>query len=87
MAAHPIAIVHDGFVEIPNDLKDDPRFRNGASLQLVPVNPSVSQIPEIEKGDWRRLEGLLKDSDYDPNAELEAERLKELESEAFWLRK
>jgi hypothetical protein len=83
MAANPIAVVHDGMVEIPNELKDDPRFRNGASLRLVPV----IEAPVAIKGDWRRLEGILADSDFDPNSELEAEKQRELESEAHWLRR
>jgi hypothetical protein len=65
MAANPIAVVHDGMVEIPIELKYDPRFRNGAKLQLVPV-PVSEQPPQEPRGDWRRLEGILSRPDWTP---------------------
>jgi hypothetical protein len=59
MAAHPIVVIHDGKVQIPEEVHDDPRFQNGATLQLVPVAAmAVSDLP-APKGDWRRLEGIL----------------------------
>ena len=84
-AAHPIAIIHDGIVEIPDEAKADPRFQNGAKLQLVPVT-ELQPMPKNDWSDWRRLEGILSDSKFDPNAELEAEKQKELQDEARWAR-
>jgi hypothetical protein len=82
MSAHPIAIIHDGTVDIPDEVKSDPRFQNGARLQLVPL-PNHQQAAG---GDWRRLEGLLADSGFDPNAELALEKQKELEGDTRWHR-
>lgn len=88
MAAHPIVVVDHGTIHIPEELRNDPRFRDGAKLQLVPVAPSSG--PEADKVEaWKAflsLEGLLAHSDYDPNAELEKEKQRELEEEERWAR-
>jgi hypothetical protein len=62
MAAHPVVIIHDGVAEIPEKYKTDPRFRDGASLELV---PRETEAPEKPKGDWRALEGILADDGID----------------------
>ena len=80
MAAHPIAVVHDGIVEIPDDVKTDPRFQNGARLQLVPLSPEVKSVLER----LEQLAGSWVGSRIEPNAVLEAERQKELTDEARW---
>jgi hypothetical protein len=82
MAAHPIVVVDHGRVEIPEELQSDPRYRDGARLQLVPVEASVDRekVKEV-LASWNRLAGILAESDYDPNAELEREKQKELEDE------
>ena len=64
MAAHPIVVVGDGVIEIPEELRDDPRFQKGAALELVPVEPSTS-IGEVSHKDWRMLEGILSNSEFD----------------------
>jgi hypothetical protein len=82
MAAHPIVVVDHGRVEIPEELQSDPRYRDGARLQLVPVEASVDRekVKEVLTS-WNGLAGILAESDYDPNAELEREKQKELEDE------
>jgi len=87
MAAHPIVVVEDGKVEIPHELQRDPKFKDGARLQLVPVSVVRELSEEDRKKAWdnfRKLEGLLAHSDYDPNAELEKEKQRELAKEAGW---
>ena len=87
MATHPIVVVDHGRVEIPEELQNDPRFKDGARLQLVPVDSAEEPYdPEEILAKWESLAGILADSDYDPNAELEREKQNELEDEARWLR-
>jgi hypothetical protein len=85
MAAHPILIVGDGVIEIPEDLRQDPRFQKGAKLALVPVSEDVAEVPEL-RGDWRRLRGMFKDLDVNLNDELNKDRLAELASDERMLR-
>jgi hypothetical protein len=82
MAAHPILIVGDGVIEIPEELQKDPRYQAGARLELVPVSEGVrgESVPEI-KGDWRRLRGIFKDHEINLNDELRKDRLAELASD------
>ena len=86
MAAHPIVIVDEELLQkLPKEFRGDPRFQKGASLELVPVVAPVSEMT----GDnvlaiWESLRGLLADSKFDPNAELEREKRRELE--ARWTR-
>jgi hypothetical protein len=87
MAAHPIVVVEHGKVEIPPELQEDPKFKNGARLQLVPVSVMRELSEEDRKKAWdnfRKLEGILANSEYDPNAELEKEKQRELAEEARW---
>jgi|GEM_PF-5064714 len=85
MAAHPILIVGDGVIEIPEDLRDDPRYQKGAKLVLVPVSEHIAASSE-PKGDWRRLRGIFKDLDVNLNDELNKDRLAELASDERMLR-
>ncbi len=88
MAAHPIVVVEHGKVEIPQELQKDPEFQDGARLQLVPVSVARELSEEERKKAWanfRKLEGILANSDYDPNAELEKEKQRELADEARWV--
>jgi hypothetical protein len=85
MAAHPVLIVGDGVIEIPEDLRNDPRFQKGAKLTLVPVSENISEAAEI-KGDWRRLRGMFRDLDVNLNDELRKDRLAELASDERMLR-
>jgi hypothetical protein len=78
MAAHPIVVVDHGKVEIPQELQDDPRFKDGARLQLVPVQPVASTDATARKGDWHRLEGILADSEFDSTEWKRQEREREL---------
>jgi hypothetical protein len=87
MAAHPIVVVEHGKVEIPEELQKDPKFRDGARLQLVPVSSVRELSEEDRKKAWenfRKLEGIIAHSEYDPNAELEKEKQRELAEEARW---
>ena len=86
MAAHPIVVVDHGVAEIPKELRNDPRFRDGAKLQLVPLE-AENEPHADEQQRWREflaLGGLLADSDFDPNEELEKEKQRELADEARW---
>ena len=87
MAANPIVVIDHGRVEIPKELQSDPRFSDGARLQLVPMTDAHSH-DDAEKtlAKWDSLAGIFAHSSYDPNAELEAEKKRELEDEARWLR-
>ena len=78
MAAHPIVVVGDGIIEIPENLQHDPRFQKGARLELVPV-PETTPKSNLAapKGDWRRLRGIFKDLDIKLNEELNKDRLAE----------
>jgi hypothetical protein len=64
MAAHPIVTVDQGVVRIPAELQSDPRFRDGARLELVPVHQVDVVEPEL-KGDWRELDGILAGVSFD----------------------
>ena len=88
MAAHPIVVIDHGRVEIPEELQSDPRFRDGARLQLVPIPTISNSGADLAKAweDFLGLGGLLAHSDYDPNAELEKEKQRELEEEDRWAR-
>jgi hypothetical protein len=82
MAAHPIVTIHDGKVEIPEELKDDPRFCDGARLELVPAS---GQSVQTDSGAWQAfidLQGIFADDPGDANASLERERQDELAEEA-----
>jgi hypothetical protein len=87
MAAHPIVVVEHGKIDIPEELQKDPRFGDGARLQLVPM-PVVRELSKEDRmkawENFRKLEGILANSDYDPNAELEKEKQRELAEEARW---
>jgi hypothetical protein len=87
MAAHPIVVVEHGKIDIPQELQGDPKFQDGARLQLVPVSVTGELTEEDRVRAWedfRKLEGILADSEYDPNAELETEKQRELAEETRW---
>ena len=86
MATNPIVVVDHGRVHIPEELKTDPRFQDGAHLELVPVSQVSFRTGQQAWEDFMNLEGILADSDYDPNAELEKEKQRELAKEAGWAR-
>ena len=64
MAAYPVVVVGDGVIEIPEEFRDDPRFQKGAALELVPIQTS-STTGEGSRKDWRLLEGILADPNFD----------------------
>ena len=80
MAAHPKVVVgEDGTVVIPESLQKDPRFKAGAVLELIPVISNASAPDDADKGDWRRLDGILaKDEPFDATAWKQQEREWEL---------
>jgi hypothetical protein len=87
MAAHPIVVVEHGKIDIPQELQKDPRFCDGARLQLVPAAATreLSEEDRVKAWDgFRQIRGILADSDYDPNAELEKEKQRELAEERRW---
>lgn len=77
MGAFPILVVDDDLLrKLPERFQADPRFRKGASMELVPLRTHVP--------DWRELGGIGAESSADPNAVLEQERLRELADQARW---
>jgi hypothetical protein len=76
MAAHPIVVVSEGAVKIPAELRNDPRFQDGAALELVPARSAADDLQPA--GDWRRLRGIFKHSGVNLNDELDKDRLSEL---------
>ncbi len=88
MAAHPIVVIEHGRVEVPEELQEDPHFKDGARVQLVPVSFNAGEVSAEEiLAKWESLRGILADSAFDPNAELEAEKQRELAAEDEWLRR
>jgi uncharacterized protein YlzI (FlbEa/FlbD family) len=85
MASPALIIKEDGSVEATPELGLALYLRQGTRLELVKqsfgeVHFRVpSYLREIHS--WRDLEGILVDSDLDPNLELELEKQRELESE------
>ena len=80
-------IVHDdGSFEATPELKDTLHLAPGTRLELVQRtgNEIRFRVPKIfpEIKSWRDLEGILADTPFDPNADLERERLRELESDS-----
>jgi hypothetical protein len=70
-------VVDGGTIQIPAEYQGDPRFQDGAKLELVPVQspgPSVSTA----KGDWRKLDGILAGEAFDTTAWKQQEREREL---------
>jgi hypothetical protein len=80
MVAHPIVVIGDGVVHIPEQLRSDPRFQDGAALELVPVgfDGARNVSSDAPRGNWRRLRGVFKDVGVDLNDELNKERIAEL---------
>ena len=88
MAANPVVVVEHGKIDIPDNLQHDPRFQDGARLQLVPL-AQAEVSPELRRRAWDeflKLGGIFADLDFDPNRELELDKQRELEAEARWLR-
>jgi hypothetical protein len=86
-ASNAALIVHeDGSFEATSELKATLHLAPGTRLELVGKSGEEIRfrVPKVfrEIRSWRDLQGILADSDADPNADLEAERLRELESEA-----
>jgi hypothetical protein len=70
MAANPVVYIHNGIVKVPAEMESDPRFREGAALQLVPVAASTALPGNQAAGDWHRLRGALADLGMSLNEEL-----------------
>ncbi len=88
MAAHPIVLIDHGRVEIPEEPQSEPRSRDGARLQLVPRPTTSNSGAALAKAweDFLGFGGPLAHSDYDPHAELDKEKQRELEEEDRWAR-
>ncbi len=87
MAVHPIVVVGDGIIEIPENLQHDPRFQKGARLELVPVADAEPTLdPHKPKGDWRRLRGALAHLDVRLTDEMDKERQRENDLDAALMR-
>ncbi|MGA7155681.1 MAG: hypothetical protein WBY53_02475 [Acidobacteriaceae bacterium] len=73
----------DGSIEATRELQDALHLIPGSRLELLQRTGEEirfrmpKQFKEI--GGWRDLEGILADSPLDPNADLERDRLRELE--------
>jgi hypothetical protein len=86
-AGNAALIVHDdGSFEATPELKDTLHLAPGTRLELVQrtADEIRFRVPKVfsEIKSWRDLQGILANSDADPNADLEQERLRELESDA-----
>jgi hypothetical protein len=87
MAVYNAALIFhdDGSIEATRELKDALHLIPGSRLELVQKSGEEIRfrMPKQLKniGSWRDLEGILADSPLDPNAELEQDRLRELESD------
>ena len=77
MAAHPIVVVDHGMIQIPVEYQSDPRFQDGAALELVPVQTDAVAM-SAAKGDWRRLDGVLVSKTFDTTTWKRQERELEL---------
>jgi len=88
MASTPALIVHeDGSIEATPELKEKLHLAPGTRLELVQQSGREIRFripaPMKEIKSWRDLEGILADSAADPNRDLEQERLRELERDAY----
>jgi len=85
MAAQPVLIVGDGVIEIPEELRGDPRFRKGAKLLALPIQHVVAEqaSPNARSmsQNWRALRGSLKSLPVRLTDEMEKDRLAELASD------
>jgi hypothetical protein len=79
-APHTIVTIDHGLVRIPSELQSDPRFQDGARLQLVPVDAQTRDVPDVTR-DWRELDGILAGADFDTTAWKREEREFELAHE------
>jgi hypothetical protein len=86
-ASNAALIVHDdGSFEATPELKDALHLEAGTRLEFIQRTGREihfrlpKSFPEIKS--WRDLQGILANSDADPNADLERERLRELENDA-----
>jgi hypothetical protein len=71
MAAQRVLIVGDGIIEIPEELRSDPRLRKGTKLRLISSGEAalIADAPVSKpKADWRSLEGILAGGDGDATA-------------------
>ena len=88
MAANSAALIvqDDGSLSATPELKESLDLSPGTRLELVRREGEEVRFriptPMKEIKSWRDLEGILADSEGDPNAELEAERIAELKRDA-----
>jgi hypothetical protein len=87
MAASSAALIihEDGSFEATPELKQALHLTPGSRLEFIQRSGTEVRfkLPKVfpEINSWRDLEGILADTDCDPNADLEADRLRELESD------
>ena len=82
MAAHPVVIVDDELLaKLPEGFRDDPRYRRGARLELVPLAEASADNRKTAVDAFIAARGMFANSGWDGNAALEAERLQELADE------
>jgi len=71
VATQPVLIVGDGVIEIPEELREDPRLQKGSKLRLVSSGESALIVDATvgkAKADWRSLEGILAGAEGDATA-------------------
>ena len=88
MAASSAALIfhEDGSIEATPELKDTLHLAPGSRLEFVQQSGEEIRFrmptwPD-EIRNWRDLQGILANSSADPNADLERDKLRELESES-----
>jgi hypothetical protein len=86
-ASNAALIVHDdGSFEATPELRKELHLAPGTRLEFVQRSGEEIRFrvprafPEIHS--WRDLQGILANTEYDPNADLERDRIRELELDA-----
>lgn len=87
MATNAYITYHDGKLEVPEELREELRLKEGARLKVVASGGRIvldqeDIEPVSPRIDWHTLRGALAGIDIDFNAELEADRLRENELDA-----
>ncbi len=84
MAASAYLTVQDGKIGIPEELQREWHLHNGVRVEVVSES-GLGLVVKLAKAsrtgvtDWSIYDGILADLNIDLNADLEAERIREIE--------
>jgi len=93
MATDPIITFHDGKFDVPEELQENLKLHEGERFRVISSRDRLTFERESEPTPratasleaWNSLRGILKGADFDLNADLEQERVRELElEERMW---